>query len=62
LGEASRYDRVVLKLSGEVFADAATGSGIDAAVVQRIAEELPPRARLGSRSRSSWAAATSSAA
>ena len=40
LGEASRYDRVVLKLSGEVFADAATGSGIDAAVVQRIAEEV----------------------
>ena len=40
LGEASRYDRVVLKLSGEAFADAATGSGIDAAVVQRIAEEV----------------------
>ena len=40
MGEASRYDRVVLKLSGEVFADAATGSGIDAAVVQRIAEEV----------------------
>jgi len=40
LGEASRYDRVVLKLSGEVFADTTTGSGIDAAVVQRIAEEV----------------------
>src|SRR5436190_20629532 len=40
LGQASRYDRVVLKLSGEVFADTTTGSGIDAAVVQRIAEEV----------------------
>ena len=40
MGEASRYDRVVLKLSGEVFADTTTGSGIDAAVVQRIAEEV----------------------
>jgi uridylate kinase len=40
VGEASRYGRVVLKLSGEVFADASTGTGIDAAVVQRIAEEV----------------------
>ncbi len=40
MGEASRYDRVVLKLSGEVFADTTTSSGIDAAVVQRIADEV----------------------
>jgi uridylate kinase len=40
VGDASRYDRVVLKLSGEVFADPSTGTGIDAAVVQRIAEEV----------------------
>ena len=40
MGEASRYDRVVLKLSGEVFADTTTGTGIDAAVVQRIAEAV----------------------
>lgn len=36
----SRYRRVVLKLSGEAFADAESGFGIDAAVVQRIAEEV----------------------
>ena len=36
----SRFRRVVLKLSGEAFADTATGYGIDAAVVQRIAEEV----------------------
>ena len=36
----SRYRRVVLKLSGEAFADSVTGFGIDAAVVQRIAEEI----------------------
>jgi uridylate kinase len=36
----SRYRRVVLKLSGEVFADTATGFGIDEAVVQRIAREV----------------------
>ena len=36
----SQYRRVVLKLSGEVFADATIGYGIDADVVQRIAEEL----------------------
>jgi uridylate kinase len=36
----SRYRRVVLKLSGEVFADASIGFGIDAAIVHRIAEEV----------------------
>jgi uridylate kinase len=36
----SRYARVVLKLSGEAFAAPDTGFGIDAAVVQRIAEEI----------------------
>ena len=36
----SQYRRVVLKLSGEAFADASAGFGIDAAVVQRIAEEV----------------------
>jgi len=37
---ASRYHRVVLKLSGEAFADNTTGFGIDAAVVQQIAEDV----------------------
>ena len=36
----SRYRRVVLKLSGEAFADHSTGYGIDSEVVQRIAEEV----------------------
>ncbi len=36
----SQFRRVVLKLSGEAFADSETGFGIDAAVVQRIAEEV----------------------
>ena len=36
----SQYRRVVLKLSGEAFADPTTNYGIDAAVVQRIAEEV----------------------
>jgi uridylate kinase len=36
----SRYQRVVLKLSGEAFADTTIGYGIDAAVVQRIADEV----------------------
>lgn len=36
----SRFRRVVLKLSGEAFADASLNFGIDAAVVQRIAEEV----------------------
>jgi uridylate kinase len=39
LGE-SRFRRVVLKLSGEVFADTSTNFGIDADVVQRIADEV----------------------
>ena len=60
----SRYRRVVLKLSGEAFADGSIGFGIDAAVVARIAQEVAdaPRATSASRSRSSSAAATSSAA
>ena len=37
---SSRYHRVVLKLSGEAFADQKIGFGIDAVVVQRIAEEV----------------------
>lgn len=37
---ASRFRRVVLKLSGEAFADTDASIGIDAAVVQRIAEEV----------------------
>jgi uridylate kinase len=36
----SRFGRVVLKLSGEAFADTSISFGIDAAVVQRIAEEV----------------------
>jgi uridylate kinase len=36
----SKYARVVLKLSGEAFADTTIGYGIDAAVVQRIADEV----------------------
>jgi uridylate kinase len=36
----SAYRRVVLKLSGEAFADSSINFGIDAAVVQRIAEEV----------------------
>ncbi len=45
---ASRYPRVVLKLSGEAFADASTNFGIDASVVQRIAEEVADaRSNLG---------------
>ncbi len=40
MGDQSRYRRVVLKLSGEVFADPSTGSGLDSAVVQRIADEV----------------------
>jgi uridylate kinase len=44
----SRYHRVVLKLSGEAFADRSTGYGIDSEVVQRIAEEVTKaRADLG---------------
>jgi uridylate kinase len=36
----SRYRRVVLKLSGEAFADTTIGYGIDSAVVHRIATEV----------------------
>ncbi|MET1000348.1 MAG: UMP kinase [Acidimicrobiia bacterium] len=36
----SKYRRVVLKLSGEVFADRTIGYGIDSDVVLRVAEEL----------------------
>jgi len=36
----SKYPRVVLKLSGEVFAESTTGFGIDESVVQRIAGEV----------------------
>jgi uridylate kinase len=36
----SRYSRVVLKLSGEAFADTSIGYGIDATVVRRIAKEV----------------------
>jgi len=44
----SQYGRVVLKLSGEAFADSDTGFGIDEAVVQRIAGEVTEaRAGLG---------------
>jgi uridylate kinase len=45
---ASRWRRVVLKLSGEAFADRRIGFGIDFEVVQRIAEEVTKaRADLG---------------
>jgi uridylate kinase len=37
---ASRYRRVVLKLSGEAFADKRIGYGIDAELVMRIAQEV----------------------
>ncbi|MCC6340113.1 MAG: UMP kinase [Acidimicrobiia bacterium] len=47
MGE-SRYRRVVLKLSGEAFADATLNFGIDSAVVGRIAQEVADaRAGLG---------------
>ena len=36
----SRWGRVLLKLSGEAFADSSIGSGIDAVVVKRLAEEV----------------------
>jgi uridylate kinase len=39
MGE-SRFRRVVLKLSGEAFADQTISFGIDSAVVHRIAEEV----------------------
>jgi len=44
----SQFGRVVLKLSGEAFADEATGFGLDAAVVHRLASEVTDaRANLG---------------
>jgi uridylate kinase len=44
----SQYRRVVLKLSGEAFADTSIGYGIDAEVVHRLAEEVTiARAELG---------------
>ena len=44
----SKYRRVVLKLSGEAFADQSIGFGIDSDVVQRIAAEVTKaRADLG---------------
>src|ERR671926_1479996 len=36
----SRWGRVLLKLSGEAFADSSVGSGIEAVVVKRLAEEV----------------------
>ena len=36
----SRWNRVLLKLSGEAFADSSIGSGIDAVIVQQLAEEI----------------------
>jgi uridylate kinase len=36
----SRWSRVLLKLSGEAFADSSIGSGIDAVIVQQLAEEI----------------------
>jgi len=39
VGEA-RWRRVVLKLSGEAFADVTTGYGIDGTVVERIGREI----------------------
>jgi uridylate kinase len=36
----SRWTRVLLKLSGEAFADSSIGSGIDAVIVQQLAEEI----------------------
>jgi uridylate kinase len=44
----SQWPRVVLKLSGEAFADPAQSFGIDAVIVQRLAEEVADaRAELG---------------
>ena len=38
-GDAPRWERVVLKLSGEAFAGDA-GYGVDGAIVKQIAEEI----------------------
>ena len=40
MGEESGYKRVLLKLSGEAFADPAEGFGIDAAIVTSLAKQL----------------------
>src|SRR5438132_10448110 len=40
VGAQARWRRVVLKLSGEAFAHAAFGYGIDGAVVARMAAEV----------------------
>ena len=40
MGEESGYKRVLLKLSGEAFADPADGFGIDAAIVTSLAKQL----------------------
>ena len=45
----SRYHRVVLKLSGEAFADQSIGFGIDAVVVQRGWERRARVVALGER-------------
>jgi len=48
IGQRGGWSRVVLKLSGEAFADAASGYGIDGAIVARIAGEVAEvRADLG---------------
>ncbi|MSX82684.1 MAG: UMP kinase, partial [Actinobacteria bacterium] len=39
LADSGAFQRVVLKLSGEAFADPETGFGIDASIVARVAEE-----------------------
>ena len=59
----ARWQRVVLKLSGEAFAEP-SGYGIDAEVVQQHRRARSPTAApsSASRSRSSSAAATSGAA
>ena len=54
------YQRVLLKLSGEVFGGGKLG--VDPDVVREIAEQIAEAVRTASRSRSSSAAATSSAA
>jgi uridylate kinase len=40
MADKPRWQRVVLKLSGEAFADTTTGYGIDGGIVARIAEEI----------------------
>ena len=53
--------RVVLKLSGEAFADPDLKYGIDAEVVARVAEEIATVQSKATRSASLSEAATSSA-